>query len=86
MFAVWKMEWGKFNELYEVYASNTDQAASFELLNPTYMEQLAALGFEVSIEVVDNVIYLHTAEQGADIAVYQTMYDLAQKAFKEMRL
>ena len=50
------------------------------------MEQLAALGFEVSIEVVDNVIYLHTSEQGADIAVYQTMYDLAQKAFKEMRL
>lgn len=81
-----EMEWGKFNELYEVYASNTDQAASFELLNPTYMEQLAALGFEVSIEVVDNVIYLHTSEQGADIAVYQTMYDLAQKAFKEMRL
>ena len=81
-----EMEWGQFNKQYEVYASNTDQAASFELLNPTYMEQLVALGFEVSIEVVDNVIYLYTEERGTDVAIYQTMYDLVQKAFKEMRL
>ncbi|RYC73156.1 hypothetical protein G112A_00396 [Candidatus Nanosynsacchari sp. TM7_G1_3_12Alb] len=50
------------------------------------MEQLVALGFEVSIEVVDNVIYLYTEERGTDVAIYQTMYDLVQKAFKEMRL
>lgn len=81
-----EMEWGQFNKQYEVYASNTDQAVSFELLNPTYMEQLVALGFEVSIEVVDNVIYLYTEERGTDVAIYQTMYDLVQKAFKEMRL
>lgn len=79
-------EWIQFNQQYEVYATNTEQATSFELLNPTYMEQLAALPFAVSIEVVDNVIYLYTDERGTDAATYETMLDLAHKAFKEMRL
>ena len=50
------------------------------------MEQLAALPFAVSIEVVDNVIYLYTDERGTDAATYETMLDLVHKAFKEMRL
>lgn len=79
-------EWIQFNQQYEVYATNTEQATSFELLNPTYMEQLAALPFAVSIEVVDNVIYLYTDECGTDAATYETMLDLMHKAFKEMRL
>ena len=79
-------EWIQFNQQYEVYATNTEQATSFELLNPTYMEQLAALPFAVSIEVVDNVIYLYTDERGTDAATYETMLDLVHKAFEEMRL
>jgi hypothetical protein len=79
-------EWTKFNNKYEVFASNYEQATSFELLNPTYMEQLEALGFEVNIEVVDNVVYLYTDERGTDVATYETMLDLLDKAFKEMRL
>ena len=79
-------EWIQFNQQYEVYASNTEQATSFELLNPTYMEQLAALPFAVTIEVVDNVIYLYTDERGTDVATYGIMLDLVHKAFKELRL
>ena len=79
-------EWLDFNKKYEVFASNHEQATSFELLNPTYMEQLEALGFEVSIEVVDNVIYLYTSERTASVEVYASMLDLLNKAFKEMRL
>lgn len=79
-------EWTQFNKKYEVFASAPEQATSFELLNPTYMEQLEALPFEVNIEVVDNVIYLYTNERGSDAATYQTMLDLVNKAFKEMRL
>lgn len=79
-------EWIQFNQQYEVYASNAEQATSFELLNPTYMEQLAALPFSVTIEVVDNVIYLYTDERGADVATYDMMLDLVHKAFKELRL
>ena len=69
-----------------MYASNAEQATSFELLNPTYMEQLAALPFSVTIEVVDNVIYLYTDERGTDVATYDMMLDLVHKAFKELRL
>jgi hypothetical protein len=79
-------EWTKFNQKYEVFASDYEQATSFELLNPTYMEQLEALPFEVNIEVVDNVVYLYSAESGLSVETYQTMLDLLQKAFKEMRL
>lgn len=79
-------EWTKFNKKYEVFATAPEQATSFELLNPTFMEQLEALPFEVNIEVVDNVIYLYTNERGSTVETYQTMYDLVNKAFKEMRL
>lgn len=79
-------EWTEFNKKYEVYADNFELATSFELLNPTYMEQLEALPFEVSIEVVDNVVYLYVAESKSSVQMYQTMLDLLHKAFKEMRL
>ena len=78
-------EWTQFNDKYEVFASSAEQATSFELLNPTYMEQLEALPFEVSIEVVDNVIYLYTSELTATLEVYEVMLDLVNKAFKELR-
>jgi hypothetical protein len=79
-------EWTEFNKKYEVYADNFELATSFELLNPTYMEQLEALPFEVNIEVVDNVVYLYVVESRSSAQIYQTMLDLLQKAFKEMRL
>lgn len=78
-------EWTQFNDKYEVFASSAEQATSFELLNPTYMEQLEALPFEVSIEVVDNVIYLYTEELAATLEIYEAMLDLVNKAFKELR-
>lgn len=79
-------EWTQFNKKYEVFASSEEQATSFELLNPTYMEQLEALPFEVNIEVVDNVIYLYTNERGTTIETYGVMLDLINKAFQELRL
>lgn len=79
-------EWMQFNNKYDVYASSAEQVTSFELLNPTYMEQLEALGFKVTIEVVDNVVYLYTDERETSVETYATMLDLLNKAFKEMRL
>ena len=79
-------EWTQFNKKYEVFATNYELATSFELLNPTYMEQLEALPFEVNIEVVDNVIYLYADEMLTSIDIYATMLDLIEKAFKELRL
>lgn len=79
-------EWTKFNDKYEVFAESYEQATSFELLEPTYMEQLEALPFEVNIEVVDNVIYLYTDEGKSDVTTYQTLLELTNKAFDQMKL
>jgi hypothetical protein len=79
-------EWTKFNDKYEVFAESYEQATSFELLEPTYMEQLEALPFAVNIEVVDNVIYLYADEGKSDVTTYQTMLELINKAFAEMKL
>jgi len=77
------LEWPDFNKRYNVYATNVEQVTAFELLHPVYMEKLFALPFKVSIEVVENVVYLYSLDKKAD---YVTMFSLLQDAFKEMRL
>jgi hypothetical protein len=77
------LEWPDFNKRYRVFATNVEQVTAFELLNPVYMEKLFALPFKVSIEVVDNVVYLYTKDKKAD---YDLMYGILKDAFKEMRL
>lgn len=79
-------EWIDFNKKYEVFAASHEQATSFELLNPRYMEQLEAAPFEVNIEVVDNVVYFYTEENKADATNYEAMMKLLQAAWQEMRL
>ncbi len=79
-------EWQQFNDKYEVFAASAEQATSFELLNPRYMEQLEAAPFEVNIEVVDNVIYFYSDESASDVTHYQAMLNLLQLAFNEMKL
>jgi len=80
-----KMEWGEFNKMYDVYASDLERVTSFELLNPAFMAVLRDLPFEVNIEVVDNVVYLFT-KGNTDASVYESLYDIVLKAHKEMQL
>lgn len=77
------LEWPDFNKRYRVFATNVEQVTAFELLNPKYMEQLFDLPFKVSIEVVDNVVYLYTKDRKAD---YNLMYTILKEAFEEMKL
>jgi preprotein translocase subunit SecG len=76
-------EWGAFNDKYEVYASDLERATSFELLTPSYMEQLEATGYDINVEVVDNVIYLFTKDRSVK---YDSLLELLKTAFKEMKL
>lgn len=80
-----KMEWGEFNDMYDVYASDLERVTSFELLNPAFMAVLRDLPFEVSIEVVDNVVYIYTKAR-TEISHYAALYDVLLKAHKEMKL
>lgn len=77
------LEWPDFNKRYVVYATNVEQVTAFELLHPVYMEKLFALPFKVSIEVVDNVVYLYSHDAKAD---YGMMYAILKDAFEEMKL
>jgi len=47
------------------------------------MEKLFDLAFKVSIEVVDNVVFLYSDDDKAD---YQIMFNLLKDAFEEMKL
>jgi hypothetical protein len=79
------MEWGEFNNMYDVYASDLERVTSFELLNPAFMANLRDLAYEVNIEVVDNVVYIFT--KGNTLAgTYASLYDIVLKAHKEMKL
>lgn len=80
-----KMEWGEFNNMYDVYASDLERVTSFELLNPAFMAHLRDLPFEVNIEVVDNVVYIFTKAK-TSIEYYKALYDVLLKAHKEMKL
>ncbi len=77
------LEWPDFNKRYRVFATNVEQVTAFELLHPVYMEKLFALPFQVSIEAVDNVVYLYTKDSKAD---YALMYSVLKDAFEEMKL
>lgn len=97
-----KTEWGQFNEMYEVYATDLELAASFELLTPVYMEALASVGFDVNIEVAGNVVYIYTKVDAKTVTEtirqviqptdnintdqYAVMLTLLKTAFREMRL
>ncbi len=84
------MEWGQFNSRYEVYATSVEQATSFELLNPLYMQKLQALKFEVNMEVVDNILYMYAPikydADTSNLVEYQTMLSLLKDAFEEMKM
>lgn len=79
-------EWGQFNDKFEVFASSTEKATSFELLNPTFMEKLVSAPFEINIEVADNMLYMYTKNRQANPSNYSAMLNVLQEAYREMRV
>lgn len=79
-------EWGRFNDNFEVFASSTEKATSFELLNPTFMEKLVSAPFEINIEVADNMLYMYTKNRQANPSNYSAMLNVLQEAYREMRV
>lgn len=77
------LEWPDFNKRYNVYATNVELATSLELLHPAYMERLFDVPFPVSIEIVDNVLYLYSLDGEAD---FNVMLELLKLAFDEMKM
>lgn len=81
-----QMEWQQFNRTYDVFASNGEGATSFELLNPTFMEYLESLPMKLSIEVVDNTVYIYAKNKKISLDSYTIMLEVLRRAHKEMRM
>nr|MBP7775385.1 DUF3137 domain-containing protein [Candidatus Saccharimonas sp.] len=82
----YEFEWPDFNKRYDVYATDADRLATFELLNPGFMAYLYDTDGNICIEVTDNIIYLYKNQKAATSADYQLMVTLMQKAYKELQL
>lgn len=77
-----EMEWGDFNRRYEVWATDLERVTSFELLDVLYMEQLVAVPFTCTVEVVDNTLYLYAKKTDN----YAAMLELLERAFAQMKM
>lgn len=75
-------EWQDFNNRYNVYATDVDRLATFELINPQFMAKLYDLNAHVSIEVVDSIVYFYTTDK----VNYADLMTILYYAHKELRL
>jgi hypothetical protein len=78
-------EWQDFNKKYEVYATDYDRLASFELINPKFMEMMYAIDENLVLEVTDNIIFFRVTQQ-TSLATYSQLLNLLKQAHKELKL
>ena len=84
-YAKYELEWGEFNQRYDVLATDMDKVTSFELLNPAFMAWLYDRNIKVDIEVVDNVVYLY-AQIAAGENRYSEMLEILSKSHAELKM
>lgn len=81
----YELEWGEFNQRYEVLATDADKFTSFELLNPAFMAWLYDQNLKVNIEVVDNVVYLYSKVSVRENR-YSEMLEILRRAHAELKM
>ena len=81
-----EMEWGEFNDKFQVFATSPDQVAAFELLNPTMMQELVDAPFSINIEVIDNAICFYAPLSETSAKDYQAMLSILQTAYRELQM
>jgi len=83
----YQLEWSEFNKRYDVFATDLDKVASFELLNPQFMEFLHdKVDFKITLEVVDNIIYFYAKGiKNTRPENYKTMLEILRRAHKELK-
>ena len=78
-------EWQEFNKKYEVYATDADRLATFELINPKFMQMMHDIDTTLVLEVVDSIIYFRV-RHNASLTVYTQLLNLLKQAHKELKL
>ena len=81
-----KFEWPDFNKRYEVYATDADKLATFELLNQAFMSYLYDTDPDTAIEVTDNVVYLYKKLRKNRSSDYKIMMEILLKSSRELKL
>lgn len=83
----YQLEWEEFNEKYAVFATDPDKFASFELLNPSFMQFLHdQINEKITLEVVDNIIYFYVKDsKNINPKNYQIMLEVLRRAYKELK-
>lgn len=81
-----QFEWQDFNDRYRVYATDADRLAAFELVNPGFMAYLYDNDPQVSIEVAENIVYLHKPVAMAIPMDYEKFLAIMLTAFKELKM
>lgn len=82
----YEFEWTDFNKRYDVFATDADRLATFELLNPGFMAYLYDNDPQITIEVTDNIVYLYKSADVVTEQHYTQMLNILLKAFKELKL
>ncbi|HSD12525.1 MAG TPA: TIM44-like domain-containing protein, partial [Patescibacteria group bacterium] len=77
------LEFGDFNEKFEVFAHPEDQINSLELLTPNFMLKIYDLPYTLNIELVGNTLYLYTLQR--DVS-FDRMLEILSWAFDEMKM
>jgi hypothetical protein len=81
----YKYEWEDFNRKFEVWASDRDRLASFELINPKFMQTIYDIDDKIVIEVVDNIVYFRSSLITSKIT-YNQLMEVLKQAYKELKL
>lgn len=78
-------EWPDFNRKFEVFATDADRLASFELINPKFMEMMYAIDESLVLEVTDNIIFFRVSQK-TSLETYAQLLGLLKQAYKELKL
>lgn len=81
----YELEWEDFNRHFELYATDPDKIASFELLNPKFMANLYDHGIECSLEVIEDKIYIFANIRRCGEKEYGSMLDILTEAHRELK-
>ena len=81
----YEYEWPDFNRKFEVWATDSDRLASFELVNPKFMQTIYAIDEDIVIEVVDNIVYFRSS-LGTSNEAYNQLMEVIKQAYKELKL
>ena len=77
-------EWGDFNSKYRVFATDKNEAASLELLNPGFMAWLYDQDIACNLEVYGNNIYFYSDAE-LDAGNYAKMFEILKRGYEELK-